>query len=238
MICFYFPFPNVCRDWSQNHSTVSADIKKLPSGGRIKRAGDDAAGLAISEKMRAQIIRLETAQKKANDGISLLQTAEDALNKVHLILDSMAKLAEKVVNGACQDGVAHENLQKEIALKKDELARISKPAGFNGIRLPVGFLSGGEGGGDISSATTVSNTFVHIDQNNVLYIDTRALGIFDIDISTREGAVVAVELIKKAISSIEKNLEDIQNRLRAIVKYMTIAESQFSSVGNTINIKA
>ncbi len=86
MIFFYFPFPNVCRDWSQNHSTVSADIKKLPSGGRIKRAGDDAAGLAVSEKRSDQIIRLETARKNVNDSLFQLAAMEDVLCRVLLNL--------------------------------------------------------------------------------------------------------------------------------------------------------
>ena len=221
MIFFYFPFPNVCRDWSQNHSTVSADIKKLPSGGRIKRAGDDAAGMAVPEKRSDQIIRLETARKNVNDSLFQLAAMEDVLCRVLLNLAHMANLAEKVRNGACQDAAARENLQKDITSLKVEIDHISRTAGFNGIRLPDGFLSGGESRRGIFGAATASNTFVHVDQNSVLHIDIRDLCIFNIDISTHKNAAEAVELIKEAIrevSSIKYALKVIRNRLRVTVE--------------------
>ena len=89
MIFFYFPFPNVCRDWSQNHSTVSADIKKLPSGGRIKRAGDDAAGLAVSEKRSDQIIRLETARKNVKELPLYLEKIDEMIERKRRLLEGV-----------------------------------------------------------------------------------------------------------------------------------------------------
>ena len=133
----------------------------------------------------------------------------------------MANLAEKVRNGACQDAVARENLQKDITSLKVEIDRISGTAGFNGIRLPDGFLSGGESRRGIFVAATASNTFVHVDQNSVLHIDIRDLRIFNIDISTQKNVAEAVELIKEAIrevSSIKYALKVIRNRLRVTVE--------------------
>ncbi|WP_143323071.1 flagellin, partial [Clostridium sp. HBUAS56010] len=106
------------------------------------RAGDDAAGLAISEKMRAQITGLETAQKNANDGISLVQTAEGALTEVHSMLNRMVELAQQSANGTYQDTVDRENIQKEMNSLTKEIDRISTGTNFNGINLLDGGLDG------------------------------------------------------------------------------------------------
>ncbi len=146
---------NSYRNLTTNNNAVSKNLEKLSSGYRINRAGDDAAGLAISEKMRAQITGLETAQKNANDGISLVQTAEGALTEVHSMLNRMVELADQSANGTYQDEVDRENLQKEITSLKDEIDRISESTNFNGIQLLDGSLSGG---GNVSGGVAVSNT--------------------------------------------------------------------------------
>ena len=87
---------NSYRQLNSNNSAVAKNLEKLSSGYKINRAGDNAAGLAISEKMRAQITGLETAQKNAQDGISLVQTAEGALTEVHSMLNRMVELATHV----------------------------------------------------------------------------------------------------------------------------------------------
>ena len=131
---------NSYRQLGSNNSSVSKNLEKLSSGYRINRAGDDAAGLAISEKMRAQITGLETAQKNANDGISLVQTAEGALTEVHSMLNRMVELATQSANGTYQDNVDRENLTKEVDSLKDEIDRISEGTNFNGINLLDGSL--------------------------------------------------------------------------------------------------
>ena len=135
---------NSYRNLTNNNSAVSKNLEKLSSGYAINRAGDDAAGLAISEKMRAQITGLETAQKNANDGISLVQTAEGALTEVHSMLNRMVELADQSANGTYQDEVDRENLQKEISSLKDEINRISESTNFNGIQLLDGSLATGQ----------------------------------------------------------------------------------------------
>ncbi|MBC6678354.1 flagellin [Zhenpiania hominis] len=132
---------NSYRNLTNNNSAVSKNLEKLSSGYRINRAGDDAAGLAISEKMRAQITGLETAQKNANDGISLVQTAEGALTEVHSMLNRMVELADQSANGTYQDDVDRENLQAEMDALKDEINRIADATNFNGINLLDGSLS-------------------------------------------------------------------------------------------------
>ena len=132
---------NSYRQLSGNNSAVSKNLEKLSSGYKINRAGDDAAGLAISEKMRAQITGLETAQKNANDGISLVQTAEGALTEVHSMLNRMVELADQSANGTYDNETDRANLQKEVKSLLDEVDRIADSTNFNGINLLDGSLS-------------------------------------------------------------------------------------------------
>ena len=132
---------NSYRNLTGNNNAVSKNLEKLSSGYRINRAGDDAAGLAISEKMRAQITGLNTAQKNAQDGVSLVQTAEGALTEVHSMLNRMVELADQSANGTYDNEVDRANLQKEIASLKDEIDRIADSTNFNGINLLDGSLS-------------------------------------------------------------------------------------------------
>ena len=135
---------NAYRNYNNNTSALSKNLEKLSSGYKINRAGDDAAGLAISEKMRAQITGLETAQKNAKDGISLVQTAEGALTEVHDMLNRMVELATQSANGTYKDEVDRENLEAEVNALKEEINRISKASNFNGINLLDGSLGGAE----------------------------------------------------------------------------------------------
>ena len=132
---------NAYRNYANNTSALSKNLEKLSSGYKINRAGDDAAGLAISEKMRAQITGLETAQKNAKDGISLVQTAEGALTEVHDMLNRMVELADQSANGTYDVETDRANLQKEVEQLKSEINRIADSANFNGIKLLDGSMS-------------------------------------------------------------------------------------------------
>lgn len=147
---------NSYRNLTGNNNAVSKNLEKLSSGYRINRAGDDAAGLAISEKMRAQITGLNTAQKNAQDGVSLVQTAEGALTEVHSMLNRMVELADQSANGTYDNAVDRANLQKEIASLKDEIDRIADSTNFNGINLLDGSLSP-------KTTTTLSGTAANTD---------------------------------------------------------------------------
>ena len=130
------------RNYTNNVSAMKKNLEKLSSGYKINRAGDDAAGLAISEKMRAQITGLETAQKNAKDGISLVQTAEGALTEVHDMLNRMVELATMSANGTYDNETDRFQLQKEMAQLRDEIDRIADSANFNGIKLLNGEMDG------------------------------------------------------------------------------------------------
>ena len=139
---------NAYRNYTNNTSALSKNLEKLSSGYKINRAGDDAAGLAISEKMRAQITGLDKAQDNAKDGISLVQTAEGALTEVHDMLNRMYELAEQSANGTYEDGTDRVQLQKEVTQLKNEINRIADSANFNGIKLLDGSMDAeGIGGG-------------------------------------------------------------------------------------------
>ena len=125
---------NAQRQLGMNNSQVGKALEKLSSGYRINRAGDDAPGLAISEKMKAQIKGLDTASLNSQDGISLVQTAEGALTEVHNMLNRMTELATRAANGINEDS-NRASLQKEVAKLQEEIDRISEGTNFNNLKL-------------------------------------------------------------------------------------------------------
>ena len=170
-------------------TTQAKSTEKLSSGYRINRAADDAAGLSISEKMRSQIRGLEQASTNAQDGISLIQTAEGALNESHAILQRMRELAVQAANGTETDD-DREAVQNEISQLQDELTRISETTEFNTMKLLDGSFAANEvkeatsavtlgvsdaftASGAKLTAATAPTTFAAFDQTikDVLVID-------------------------------------------------------------------
>lgn len=133
---------NAYRNYNNNTSALSKNLEKLSSGYKINRAGDDAAGLAISEKMRAQITGLKAASKNVKDGVSLVKTAEGALQEVHDMLNRMDSLATQSANGTYDNEVDRLNLQKEVNSLRSEIDRIADSANFNGKKLLDGSMDG------------------------------------------------------------------------------------------------
>ena len=215
---------NSYRNLTGNNNAVAKNLEKLSSGYRINRAGDDAAGLAISEKMRAQITGLNTAQKNAQDGVSLVQTAEGALTEVHSMLNRMVELADQSANGTYDNPVDRANLQKEIASLKDEIDRIADSTNFNGINLLDGSLSttkldlaagrlGGQdttvkeipatgttskiSGHDTAAAGENTLTVEYADENGTLHkVDVK----YKIETADANDKAKAIEAISKAVS--------------------------------------
>jgi flagellin len=164
---------NSYRNYSNNVSSLSSNLEKLSSGYKINRAGDDAAGLAISEKMRAQIKGLDAAEKNVADGISLVKTGEGAMQEIQDMLSRMKYLATQSANGTYDNDVDRANLQKEVDALKTEINRIADSSNFNGINLLDGSLSGASQvdniamdmttaykGKYVSGAATVTGTLV------------------------------------------------------------------------------
>jgi flagellin len=138
---------NAQRNLANTGVKMGKVLEKLSSGYRINRAADDAAGLAISEKMRSQIRGSQQAVRNAQDGISMVQTAEGALDEVHSVLQRMRELAVQAANGTYADGSAERtSIGQEINQLKQEIDRIGLATKFNGQNLLTGTLTGGLGG--------------------------------------------------------------------------------------------
>ena len=131
---------NAYRNYNLNNKALAGNLEKLSSGYKINRAGDDAAGLAISEKMRAQIAGLEAAQKNVKDGTSLVKTAEGAMQEVQDMLNRMVTLATQSANGTYDNDTDRAALQQEVDQLNSEIDRIAESANFNGIKLLDGSM--------------------------------------------------------------------------------------------------
>ncbi len=166
---------NAYRNYNTNTSALSKNLEKLSSGYKINRAGDDAAGLAISEKMRAQITGLNAAQKNVKDGISLVKTAEGAMQEIQDMLNRMDYLATQSANGTYDDPVDRYNLQKEVDQLKSEINRIADSANFNGINL----LDGSQDGG--SSAASMTDVDVTVEVDALKPTEATRKGIYAVD---------------------------------------------------------
>ncbi|KUG02327.1 flagellin protein flaa [hydrocarbon metagenome] len=164
---------NTNRQLGINESNTAKSLEKLSSGYRINRAGDDAAGLAISEKMRGQIRGLQQASRNAQDGISLIQTAEGALNETHDILQRMRELAVQSANDTNTEGDRAE-LQKEVDQLAQELTRIANNTEFNTKTL----LNGGIQEGTIGKMTFQIGANANQGMElNIAAMDAASLGV-------------------------------------------------------------
>ena len=224
---------NSYRNYTNNTSALSKNLEKLSSGYKINRAGDDAAGLAISEKMRAQITGLNKAQDNAKDGISLVQTAEGALTEVHDMLNRMVELATQSANGTYDDDVDRKNLQAEVTALVSEIGRISSSANFNGIELLDGSAS--------ALTLQIGDTSDNFNQLTVAISSiapgVSGMGISNLDIGSATAAQAAISTIKSAInyvSSIRGGLGAIQNRLDHTINNLSVMEENIQDAESTI----
>ena len=213
-------------------STQAKSTEKLSSGYKINRAADDAAGLAISEKMRRQIRGLTQASANAQDGISAVQTAEGALNEVHDMLQRMNELAVKSANGTNQSE-DQSYIQSEVDALINEIDRVSSTTTFNERNLLDGSWSGGislQVGAEGTSNNNISVTINAMSASGIGISSLKTSGV-----SSQSNAQNAISTIKSAIASVNKQRSDlgaIQNRLEHtinnldnVVENTTSAES-------------
>ncbi|MED5051720.1 flagellin [Anoxybacillus rupiensis] len=197
---------NTYRQLTAGTNAASKSMEKLSSGLRINRAGDDAAGLAISEKMRGQIRGLEMASKNAQDGISLIQTAEGALNETEAILQRMRELAVQSSNDTNTDADRKE-IQKEINQLKDEINRISNTTEFNTKKLLNGSVGNNAtiaAGGtltlkpvQVADSQLAADTYTVAVANAAMIdadIKTNTTGLTNTDFDMTAGNIVGLEL--------------------------------------------
>jgi flagellin len=209
-------------------STQAKSTEKLSSGYKINRAADDAAGLAISEKMRRQIRGLTQASSNAQDGVSAVQTAEGALNEVHDMLQRMNELAVKSANDTNMSE-DRDYIQSEINALVSEIDRVSATTTFNNQTL----LSGGFTGKKLQvGAESASQNQITI---SISAMDANGLGVSGLSVSTQANSLSAIDKIKSAIKTLSAQRSDlgaIQNRLEHtinnldnVVENTTAAES-------------
>ena len=219
---------NTHRNLTFNNTQASKNLEKLSSGYKINRAGDDAAGLAISEKMRGQIRGLDMATKNAQDSISLIQTAEGALNETHDILQRMRELAVQSANdtNVTSDRAA---LQLEIDALAEEITRISTDTEFNTQKL----LSGG-----------FSDKTFHIGANesqnikvSISNMSASALNVSGVSISSQASANTAITTFDTAIKTVSEQrakLGAVQNRLEHTINNLGATSENLSAAESRI----
>lgn len=224
---------NSLRQLGTNNTNTGKNLEKLSSGYRINRAGDDAAGLAISEKMRGQIRGLEQAQNNANDGISLIQTAEGGLNETHAILQRMRELAVQSSNGTYDEENDRANLQLEVKALISEVDRIANSTKFNGTSLLDGQLT--------TSALTLqigANDSAHEKVTlKVADMTSSGLSIGSLSISTLSAAQGAISTIDAAINSVSSeraNLGALQNRLEHTINNLGVTTENLTAAESRI----
>lgn len=199
---------NAYRQLGMNNSAVTKSLEKLSSGYRINRAGDDASGLAISEKMKAQINGLEQASSNSQDGISLIQTAEGATTEIHNMLNRMVTLATKSANGTIQDEVDRDAIQAEVDALNEEITRIAKSTNFNGIDLLNGNLSGAAvtttaGADEVTSVgskasfTSKLDSFTPFAEDDTIQIGGTTYTVKDSPTGTNEVATADLDTLDK-----------------------------------------
>ena len=223
---------NSFRNLGINQSALNKNLEKLSSGYKINRAGDDAAGLAISESMRSQINGLNQATQNAEDSIGLIKTAEGALTEVHSMLQRMSTLATQAANGT-YNSVARSNIQSEIIELNAEIDRIAKNTDFNGIK-PIsaqGMMTFQIGP---SSAETIkvtlqgmASTDIRVDKINVSNA-TNSAGIKAANeaIDTIRAAIDKVSQFRAKLGAAQNRLEHTVNNLRVTSENLTAAESR------------
>ena len=226
---------NSYRNYNTNTKALSGNLEKLSSGYKINRAGDDAAGLALSEKMRAQITGLNAAQKNVKDATNLIKTAEGALQEVQDMLNRMVYLSEESANGVYDNDVDRAALQDEVSALQTEINRIADSANFNGKKL---FAA------DVNISTVdftfqigdTANDYDQLNMNDIITdgadlktLLTDALGI---DISTVDGA-------KTAITTLKDNTADAAiNKISTLRAKLGATQNRLDHTGNNLSVMA
>lgn len=221
---------NAHRQLGINQASGQRSMEKLTSGLRINRAGDDAAGLAISEKMRGQIRGLNQAARNAQDGISLIQTAEGALNETHSILQRMRELAVQSANDTLINA-DRTHLQAEVTQLLAEIDRIATTTEFNTQPLLNGTFTGTTGTFHIgaNAGQTVSLTIANM--------NATGLAVNAVNIDTRAGANTAITTISTAINTVSTeraSLGAMQNRLEHTINNLGTASENLSAAESRI----
>lgn len=212
---------NAHRQLVINQNGISKSIEKLSSGLRINRAGDDAAGLSISEKMRSQIRGLRMASKNAQDGISLIQTAEGALTEVHAILQRMRELVIQAANLGTQEQEDLDALQNEIVQLIEEIDKISERTEFNEKKLLDGSYTG-----QVFQIGANEGQTMSVEINDM---SAAALGVDGLDVSAFTGDAT---LIDTALGNVDNAIKTVSEERSKLGAYQNRLEHTIANLDN------
>jgi len=218
---------NAHRNLTANNTAMNKTMEKLSSGYRINRAADDAAGLAISENMRYQINGMQQAQRNANDGISLIQTAEGALTEVHSMLQRINTLANQSKNGI-YSSTDRSKIQLEVGQLLTEINNIATGTKFNGINLLNTTNA-------VSFQTGVNNSdVISVARGDMT---TATLGIDTLSVATVSAASAAISAIASAIEDVSTQRATfgaVQNRLEHTINNLGVNAENLSAAHSRI----
>ncbi|QAY60083.1 flagellin [Microbacterium protaetiae] len=249
---------NAYRNLASTQNDLSKSLEKLSSGLRINRAADDAAGLAISEGLRSQVNGLNVAARNAQDGISVIQTAEGSLTEVHSILQRMRDLAVQAANDS-NNAESRDAIKSEIDSLGSELSRIQQSTNFNGINLMKGdtlsFQVGADGDAaskiDVTTAdlTTALSTLAYTASDGTAATDGAVLDFTTADattglvtgsaltVGTTEDAQNSIEILDAAITAISAQRADLgaaQNRFESTINSLNVSSENLSAAESRI----
>ncbi|MEK4519805.1 flagellin [Paenibacillus sp. FSL P2-0136] len=222
---------NTHRQLAVNTSNTSKNIEKLSSGLRINRAGDDAAGLAISEKMRGQIRGLDQASRNAQDGISMIQTAEGALNETHSILQRMRELAVQSSNDT-NVTADREAIDQEYQALATEITRISDDTEFNTQKLWNGATTAVDFQVGANTNQKISYTFADMDAAALMTTvgDLKTKANSQTALTAVDAGIAKVSTERSKLGAVQNRLEHTINNLNTSSENLTAAESRVRDV--------
>lgn len=226
-----------------NNAAVQGNIEKLSSGQRINKAGDDASGLAVSEKMRMQIRGLNQAERNIQNGVSFIQVTEGYLQETTDILGRIRELSIQSANGIYSDEDRMQ-IQVEVSQLISEVDRIASSAQFNGMNILTGSFAADSASGRIMQLHVGAN----VDQNTRVYVGTmtaQALGLIGVQgdaesklaISDPESANMAIATLDSALTTVNKQRADLgayQNRFEMAAKGIAIASENLQAAESII----
>ncbi|GBG07196.1 flagellin [Paenibacillus agaridevorans] len=209
------------RNMTLNTASAGKSMEKLSSGLRINRAADDAAGLAVSEKMRGQIRGLEQAQRNVQDGISFVQTAEGAMNEVSAMLSRMKELNVQALNGTYST-TDLSNIQTEVNELRAQISSILSDTKFNGITI--------SGTGSVAIQANDSSQVISINKITTTSINVTGISatttLTSATLTSIENAITAVSSERAKLGATQNRLEYTSNNLGTTVENLTAAESR------------
>lgn len=223
---------NSYRNLSTNQSALSKNLEKLSSGYKINRAGDDAAGLAISETMRSQINGLNQAVNNANDAIGLIQTAEGAMTETHSMLQRMKTLTTQAANGTYTE-TARKNIKAEIDALNKEITRIATTTEFNGEK-PLNPANKGTNLTFFIGASAATANAMTVAQQTMTAKELKVEGIAVDSTTNAFKAMASVDAAIETVSTYRATLGAAQNRLEHTVNNLKVTSENITSAESRI----